>query len=126
MFHEVRVVLEIIQNWFNSNRMLLNYKKTKFMQCFPNMSHERLDSIEHNANKVSAVNSIKFLGVIIDSSLTWREHMDYVNSKLNSLGFIVRSLRPVLGLKIILQIYFSYAYSVLNYGIMFWGISPHN
>jgi hypothetical protein len=39
MFHEVKVVLEIIQNWFNSNRMLLNYRKTTFMQCFPNMSH---------------------------------------------------------------------------------------
>jgi hypothetical protein len=70
MFHEVKAVLEIIQNWFNSNRMLLNYKKTKFVQCFPNMSHERLDSIEHNVNKISAVNSVKFLDVIIDSSLT--------------------------------------------------------
>jgi hypothetical protein len=82
MFHEVKVVLEIIQNWLNSNRMLLNYKNTKFMQCFPNMSHERLDSIKHNVNKISAVNSIKFLGVIIDSSLTCREHTDYINSKL--------------------------------------------
>jgi hypothetical protein len=96
------------------------------MQCFPNMSHERLDSIEHNVNKISAVNSITFLGVIIDSSLTWREHTDYINSKLNSLGYMVRSLRPVLGLKIILQIYFSYVHSVLNYGIMFWGVSPHS
>jgi hypothetical protein len=67
MFHEVKITLEIIQNLFNSNKMLLNYKKTKLIQCFPNMSHERMDFIEHNANKISAVNSIKFLGVIIDS-----------------------------------------------------------
>ena len=32
-----------------------------------------------------------------------------------------RSLRPVLSLKIIKQIYFSYVHSVLNYGIIFWG-----
>jgi hypothetical protein len=38
------------------------------------MNHQRFDSIEHNSNKVNVVNSIKFLGIIIDSSLTWREH----------------------------------------------------
>jgi hypothetical protein len=90
------------------------------------MSHERMNFIEHNANKISAVNSIKFLGVIIDSSLTWKEHTDHINSKLNSLGYMARSLRPVLGQKIILKIYFSYVHSVLNYGIMFWRTSPHS
>jgi hypothetical protein len=52
--------------------------------------------------------------------------MDYINSKLNSLGYMVHSLRPVLGLKIIMQICFSYVHSVLNYGITFWGTSPHS
>jgi hypothetical protein len=47
-------------------------------------------------------------------------------AKLNSLGYMVCSLRPVLGLKIIKQIYLSYVHSVLNYGIMFWGTSPHS
>jgi hypothetical protein len=125
MFHEVKIVLEIIQNWFNSNKMLLNYKKTKFMQCFPNMTWEiGLYWAQCKWNKCS--NSIKLFGVITDSSLTWREHMDYINSKLNCLGYMMRSLRPVLGLKIILQIYFSYVHSVLNYGTMFWGISSHS
>jgi hypothetical protein len=90
------------------------------------MNHQRLDAIEHNSNKVNVVNSIQFLGIIIDSSLTWREHTDYINSKLNSLRYMVRSLRPVLGLKMIMQIYFSYVHSVLNYGIIFWGTSPHS
>jgi hypothetical protein len=48
-----------------------------------------------------------------------------IYSKLNSLGYMVHSLRPVLGLKTIKQIYFSYLHSVLNYGIIFWGNSPH-
>jgi hypothetical protein len=112
MISDVKEVLGKIQNWFNLYRMLLYYKKTKAMQCFLNTNHQRFDSIEHNSNKVNVVNSIKCLGIIIDSSLTWREHTDYINSKLNSLGYMVRSLRPVLGLKIIMQIYFSYVHSV--------------
>jgi hypothetical protein len=44
--------------------------------------------------------SIKFLGIIIDSSLTWNKNIEYTNAKLHSLGYIIRSLRSIL-LKII-------------------------
>jgi hypothetical protein len=73
MISDVKQILGKIQNWFNLNRIL---KKTKVTQCFPNMNYQRFDSIEHNSNKVNVVNSIEFLGIIIDSSLTWGEHMD--------------------------------------------------
>jgi hypothetical protein len=63
---------------------------------------------------------------MVSSSLTWKEQIDYTNLKLNSLGYMVHSLRSLLGLKIIKQIYFSCAHSLLNYGIMFWGNSPHS
>ena len=42
---------------------------------------------------------------------------------MNSLGYILRSLRSVLSLKINKQIYTSYVHSVLNCGIIFWGNS---
>jgi hypothetical protein len=32
----------------------------------------------------------------MESSLTCKEHTDYINSKLNPLGYVVCSLRPVL------------------------------
>jgi hypothetical protein len=122
---DVKVVLQTIQSWFNSNRMLLNYSKTKFMHPLPNISHQFLDTIEFDTCKINSTNSIKFLGIIIEPSLTWNEHIDYINSKLNSLRYTFRFLRSVLELKILKQLFFSYVHSVLNYGIMFWGNSPH-
>jgi len=81
----------------------------------------------HNLDcKINCTNSIKFLGVIIESSLTWKKHIGYINSKLNSLGYILCSLRSVLSLKIIKQIYTSYVHSVLNDGIIFWGNSSYS
>jgi hypothetical protein len=65
------------------------------MQFLPNVSHQPLDTIVANNCKINFTNSIKFLGVIIESSLTWKEHIDYINLKLNSLSYMVRSLRPV-------------------------------
>jgi hypothetical protein len=113
MDQDVKVVLEIVQKWFTINRMLLNYNKTNFLQFSSDFSYRTLDGIESDDYKIN-FNSIKFLGIIIESSLTWIEHIDYINSKSNSLGYMIRSLRPVLGLKTIKQIYFSYVHSVLN------------
>jgi hypothetical protein len=70
----VKVVLEIIKKWFNSNRMLLNYK-TNFIQFSPNTSYLILDTKEFNTHNINSVNSIKFLSIIIDSSLTWKVHV---------------------------------------------------
>jgi len=71
------------------------------------------------------INSTKFLGIILESTLSWRQHIDYINVKLESLGYIIRSLRGILSLKIVKQIYYSYVHSVLNYGIIFWGSSSY-
>jgi hypothetical protein len=126
MDQDAKVILQTVQRWFNSNRMLLNYNKTKFMQFLPNVNHQPLDTIEINTCKIYFANSFKFLGVIIESSLTWKEHIDYINLKLNSQSYMVRSLRPVLELTTLKLLYFCYVLSVLNYGIMFWGNSPHS
>jgi hypothetical protein len=126
MDQDAKVVLQTTQRWFNSNRMLLNYNKTKFMQFLPNVSHQPMGIIEINTCKINYTNSFKFLGVISESSFTWNEHIDYINLKLNSLSYMVHSLRPALELETLKLLYFSYVHSVLNYGIMFWGNSPHS
>jgi hypothetical protein len=116
---DVKVVLEVTQKWFNLNRMLLNYTKTNLMQFSSTTGHQTLDTIEFNKNIINSTDSIKFLGIIIEFSLTWRKHIDYINSKLNSLGYMICSLRPVLGLKMLKQIYFYYVHSMLDYAIIF-------
>jgi hypothetical protein len=95
------------------------------MQFSPTAGHRTLDTIEFNKNIINSTDSIKFLAIIIESSLTWRKHIDYINCKLNSLGYMIRSLTPALGMKKLNQIYFSYVHSVLDYVIIFWGNSSH-
>ena len=68
---------------------------------------------------IHQTDAMKFLGLTIESTLTWRKHIDRINSKLNSLGYMFCSLRNILALETIKQIYFAYIYSGLNYGIIF-------
>ena len=121
MIQDLKLVLEITQKWFTANIMLLNNDKTTFMQFSSNINYRSTLNTQSIDCKFNYTNSIKFLGIIIESSLTWKKHIDYINSKLNSLGYILRSLWSVLSLQIIKQIYTSYVHSVLNYGYHFLG-----
>jgi hypothetical protein len=73
---------------------------------------------------ITNINSTKFLGLIIDSRLSWKEHITGLNVKLNKACFAVRAVKPFMCMEALKMIYYSYVHSVVSYGIIFWGNSP--
>ena len=71
MTHDVGVVLDLIQKWYNANILLLNYDKTAIMHFSSDMDYRPLDTTHSISNKINSSDSLKFLGVIFESSLTW-------------------------------------------------------
>jgi hypothetical protein len=125
MYHELETTLNKAQNWFKSNIMLLNYDKTSFIQFSLNSGGRSSPTAITNSCSINVTSSTKFLGIILESTLNWKQHIDLINSKLQSLGYIICSLRLVLSLKVIKQIYNSYVHSLINYGIIFGGSSSY-
>jgi hypothetical protein len=82
--------------------------------------------ISYKANFINNTNSTKFLDLTLDSTLSWKTHIDQLSSKLNSACYIIRSLRSIISSKNLLTIYFSYVYSIITYGIIFWGNSSYS
>ena len=42
-------------------------------------------------NRISLVNTTKFLGVMLDNNLSWKEHIGYISNKLaKSIGIIIK------------------------------------
>ena len=69
---------------------------------------------------IERVTYFKFLGVIIDSNLTWSHHINYISKTFTRICGVLSRLKhyvPVLILKII---YNSLFLSHLNYGITAW------
>ena len=80
-----------------------------------------------NHTPIERVTYFKFLGVMIDSNLTWSHHINYISNTLTRICGVLSRLKhyvPVLILKII---YNSLFLSHLNYGITAWGFNvvPH-
>jgi hypothetical protein len=62
-----------------------------------------------------------FLGVTLDSTLSWQGHISKMIKKLNSACFAIRSLKVLLTIDDLKTVYFAYVHSVITYGITFWG-----
>jgi len=115
-----------INRWFKSNSLSLNIYKTHFLQFHTKINQTYAIQISYENKQITQAQNTKFLGIIIDSNLSWKQHIDDIIPKLNMACFAVRSIKPFMSLEAIRLIYFSYFYSVLSYGIIFWGNSVHS
>jgi hypothetical protein len=75
---------------------------------------------------ITNINSTRFLGLIIDSTLSWKDHIVELTSKLNTACYAVRVIKPFTSLDVMNMVHFSYVHSVMSYGIIFWGNSHHS
>lgn len=96
-------------NWFVANKLSLNKEKTTIMNFTLKYS---LDD-----------ESTKFLGIILDKSLTWKDHINMLANKLSSLVFLLRKIALYVPIEISKIAYIGLFQSQLTYGVLIWGNS---
>jgi hypothetical protein len=104
------------------NSLSLNLSKTYFIQ-FSSKSLNSDINITYENNQIPKVNDIKFWGLHITNTLSWKTHIDNILPNLFSACFAMRSFKPYVSQQMLKIIYYSYFHLVLSYGIMFWGLS---
>ena len=68
----------------------------------------------------------KFLGVVIDSKLSWKNHISLVSGKLSkSIGMIIKA-REYLSRNALLTLYYSFVYPYLTYCNPVWGCTYYS
>ena len=55
--------------------------------------------------------------------MTWKHHIGELTSRLNKACYAIRSIKPFYVPR---YTYFSYAHSIISYGIIFWGNSSYS
>ena len=113
--------LTLVSKWLKVNKLSLNIKKTHFM-IFSNKSDVcgQID-IKIDGEPIQAVGKTKFLGVIIDKNLTWKDHILCVSGKIaRGLGMIIKA-RKYLNKAALMSLYYSFIYPYLTYCNQIWG-----
>ena len=74
----------------------------------------------HRNNKIANTCNTKFLGLTLDNTLSCKTHIDTIIPKLSS-SFAIRTVKTLLSQDSLRMVYYSYFYSIMTYGIIFWG-----
>ena len=112
--------LQSASEWLAENKLSLNIKKTNFMSFDLSRSKSVLPTISIGKEFVKAVKTHKFLGVIFDDKLSWKEHILSVISKLNSCLGATRRARTYLNKSALFTIYYSLMQSHTQYCCETW------
>ena len=83
------------QLWSENNSMTLNTEKTVIINISLNRREKSEVPLTVNTLNISPSNVIKFLGIYIDSHLSFSTNVDSIVSKTNSRLFLLRQLKIV-------------------------------
>ena len=96
------------ERWFGCNGLKLNTEKTQRIQFMP---------------RPGASSSVKLLGVLVDSGLRWKEHINFLAGKLNASIYQIRKTAEILNDEAARMLYFATFQSTVSYSIVLWGNS---
>ena len=114
-----------VYQWLNLNKLSLNIEKTNFIifSLSKNVHQDIYNNIVINGSHINRVYFTKFLGVIIDSKLTWKNHITKIRTKISkAIGIICKS-RKLFNQEILVTLYYSFVYPYFIYCIENWGLA---
>lgn len=124
-----------INKWLSSNLLTLNISKTKYMafsiknnrqSLCKNISikiHSCQRSTDPNCSCQSITEAlyIRYLGVLLDNNLSWREHILNLSGKVRKLIYVFKNLRHICEKKLLISLYFALCQAITTYCITAWG-----
>ena len=117
---EVEMHLNRISEWLKINKLLFNIKKKHFM-VFSNKNASKPDlQISIDGDSIDETDHTKFLGVIIDSKLNWKNHISYITGKITRGIGVITKARKLLDKETLITLYYTFIYLYMCYCNHLW------
>jgi hypothetical protein len=82
-----------VNTWFNINFLTLNLSKTQYLEFRYKNDCNIATQIGYDQEIISSVTETKFLGLTIDDTLSWKQHIDMVINRLSSACYALRNIK---------------------------------
>ena len=114
--------LENLISWFHSNFLILNVNKTKIMLIgtYQRLSAADGFSIRADNTDLDRVYAFKYLGVLMDQTLSWKDHIDSLGKKISSRLGMLRRARKVLPKATCVTLYNTMVLPLFDYCAAVW------
>lgn len=112
-----------LSKWFKLNKLSLNIKKTNYMLFHTNTNQIQKDlTISIDGIKIHSVTKTKFLGVIINDTLTWNDHITMITSKIAKNIGIISRIRFLVPQAVLLSLCHTLVDPYLQYCNLIWAV----
>ena len=101
-----------ISVWLKVNKLSLNIDKTHFMLFCGKRRVDQNITVKIDGKDIQRVKHTKFLGVIIDEQLTWKEHICYISKKVSRAIYIFSKVRSILNKITLRNLYYTFYISL--------------
>ena len=98
-------------------------EKTHIIKFTTGCHQAEVLQVEHQNNLITGVNSTIFLGIELDTNISWKNHILKLIPKLSGVCYLIRALYSSCSLQTLKLVYYAYFHSVMECGIAFWGNS---
>ena len=117
--------LKLIYIWLCANRLSLNVDKTEFIVFRPpRIKIINRFTLKLNRTTLFESTKIKYLGILLDNSLSWKHHIFELRKKLSRAVGILYKMRTLNTPKnVLLSLYYSLFHSHMSYGICLYGLA---
>ena len=111
-----------VLSWLHANFLILNLEKTKIMLVGTHQRTAKADElvIEISNTRLERVNKFKYLGVLLDNILSWKDHVEYIGNKISSGLGILRRARKVLPKPTLQMLYNTLVLPLFDYCSPIW------
>ena len=116
------LLLSSLEMWVEKHGLKLNIKKTKYMVFTNKTINLDLISLSLNGRPIKISENERFLGVILDSKITWKIHISKLAGKVSHNAGILYKLKGLVPNNILKLVYNSLIQSHLNYCSSVWGL----
>ena len=115
--------LALLFDWLCANRLSLNAGKTEFIVFRPlrRKTYDERLTLKLHHTKLFESSKIKYLGLILDNKLSWKDHITELCKKLSRAVGMLYKIRQFCPSSVLRSLYFSLFNSHLSYGLVVWG-----
>ena len=112
--------IDLLLNWCKINGMEVNAQKCSVISFNRNRNVTFFD-YKMSSTSINRVNTVKDLGILLDSKLSFSQHIAVTTAKAYAvLGFVKRNTQQFTDIDSLKSLYFALVRSVLEYGVLVW------
>jgi len=124
----INTKLHKLTEWLAAHKLSLNIKKCNFVIFRPyqkkinyNINIKIKDFNSQNCISLANKDYVKYLGLLLDSTLSWKHHINYISSKISKSVGLLAKLRHYIPRETLFSLYWALVHPYLNYGLVAWG-----